>query len=117
MNFAPYLSANQEELLTRTQAIGQARAESEALRRGERVQLWVDDSLLIYALDNGGGDVAIVAMNKGSSSRTETVDVGGLGASDATWQDRKLSTRSFTASGASLALTLGSWDYAILVRE
>jgi neopullulanase len=117
MNFAPYLSANQEELLTRTQAIGRARAESEALRRGERVQLWVDDGLLIYALDNGGGDVAIVAMNKGSSSRTETVDVGDLGASGATWQDRKLSTRSFTASGANLTLTLGSWDYAILVRE
>lgn len=117
MSFSPYLSANQSELLERTQVIGAARAESAALRRGERAQLWVDDSLLVYARDNGGGDVAIIAINKGGSARSERVSVSALGVEGATFTDRKLAGRSATVSGGSLTLSLGAADYAILVRE
>lgn len=116
MSFDPYLSANQTELLNRVRAVGAARAESEALRRGARVQLWVDDSLLVYARSTGT-DVAIVAMNKGSSSRTESISVGDLGIDGWSFADRKDDSRSFTVSGDSLDLSLGSWDYAVLVPE
>ncbi len=57
MNFDPYLSGNQGEV---------------ALRRGERKQLWVDDDLYVYARDAGGGEVAVIALNKGGGARTES---------------------------------------------
>ena len=117
MNFAPYLSANQSELLGRVQAIGQARAGSAALRRGERVALWVDDDLLVYALDNGGGDVAIVAMNKGWSTRTETISVSSLDIDGVTLTDALDGSMSVTESGGNISLSLGSWEYAMLVPE
>jgi glycosidase len=116
MNFDPYLSANQAELLGRVQAIGSARAASAALRRGERVQLWVDDSLLVYARDNGGGDVAIVAINKGGGSRSESIPVSSLGIDGVTLTDAIDGSPSVTVSGGSLSLSLGSQEYAVLVR-
>lgn len=116
MNFAPYLSANQETLLARVQAMGRARAEHAALRRGERVQLWVDDDLLVYALDNGGGDVALVALNKGGSTRTESVDVSALGLSGAAFVDALGSSATASESGGSVALSVDSWQALYLVR-
>ena len=115
MTFDPYLSANQEELLVRVRAIGQARANSRAIRRGERSTLWTDDELYVYTLDTGEGDVAIVAMNKGWAERSETInlpwDLDGVTFTDAVHADRVA-----TASGTTLPITLGSWDYAIFVR-
>lgn len=116
MDFDPYLSANQQELLERTRQIGRARTESAALRRGERVQLWVDDSLLVYARDNGGGDVAIVALNKGSSARSESVDVSALGIDGDTFSDATGSAGDVTASGGRLQVGLDGWQYAIWVK-
>ena len=117
MNFDPYLSANQEELLSRVRAIGTARAASAALRRGERVQLWVDDELLVYARDNGGGDVAIVAMNKGGGTRSESIPVSSLGIDGVTFTDALDGSPSVTVSGGNLSLSLNSWEYALLVRQ
>ena len=114
MSFAPYLSANEEELLSRVQAIGQARVGSEALRRGERVQLWVEQDVLAYALDNGGGDVAIVAMNRGGD-RTLDLNVSALGVGGATFTDQ-IGGGSYTESGGTLSVQLGSWQYLILTR-
>ncbi len=113
MNFDPYLSANQAELLSRAQAVGTARGASEGLRRGARTQLWVDDTLLVYSRGSGT-DVAIVAMNKGSS-RSQAVSVSGL--DGVTLVDQANPSRSFTVSGGSLSLSLESWDYAILVPQ
>lgn len=115
MNFDPFLSANQLALRSRVRAIGRARADHIALRRGERVQLWVDDDLLVYALDHGGGDVAIVAMNKGWGDRTESISVAGLGIDGAVLTDA-VGTRSLTVSNNALPVSLGSWEYLLLVR-
>ncbi len=115
MDFDPYLSANQATLLDRVRAIGQARAGSTALQRGDRVQLWVDDSLLVYARDNGGGDVAVVAMNKGGGSRSESIDVSSLSIEGATLTDA-IGGGSVTVSGGHLSLSLASWQYAIWVK-
>lgn len=117
MQFAPNLSANQETLLARVQAVGQARAEHEALRRGRRVQLWVDDDLLIYARDNGGGDAAIVVMNKGDSARTESVPVSALSAEGLTFIDVLGSRFGSTVSGDHLSISVNSWQTLILVPQ
>lgn len=113
MNFDPYLSANQEELRERVRLIGQTRAGSRALRRGERIQLWVDDTLLVYARV-AEDDVAVVALNKGGT-RTVTVPIGAVEAlAGRTLVDAR-GDRSVSVSGGSFELTLGPWDYGIFV--
>lgn len=113
MNFPPYLSGNQAELLERVQRVGAARADSRALRMGERVQLWVDDTLLVYArvLD---GEVAIVALNRSDSPREVTVPLQELVEAGVVLQDRKVDGRSFPTGEEGLALSLGGWDWALL---
>ena len=117
MTFEPHLSANQSTLLERVRAIGQARAGSKALRRGDRRQLWVDDNLLVYAMDNGGGDVAIVALNKNWTQRVQDIDVGDLGVDGETFVDATRPERTATVSNGTLNVDLGSWEYAIFVRQ
>ena len=116
MQFDPYLSANQTELLGRVQAIGQARAASTALRRGEVRQLWLEDNVYIYALDNGGGDVAIVAMNKGGGASSVSVDVSSLGVDSASFEDALGSGVGGSVSGGQLSISLNSWQYVLLVQ-
>ncbi len=114
MNFDPYLSANQAEMLGRVQALGLARRDSTALRRGDRVQLWVDDELYVYARDAGNGEVAVVAMNKGWSSHTETVDLSALGIDGQTLTNA-VGGGSIAVSGGSATISLDSWEYAVYV--
>jgi glycosidase len=116
MNFDPYLSGNQEELLGRVQALGILRQSEVALRRGERKQLWVDDDLYVYARDAGGGEVAVIALNKGGGARTESISLAGLGVDGATLTDAT-GTRSLVVGGdGSATVTLNSWEYAVFVR-
>ena len=118
MSFDPYLSANQQELLSRVRAIGQARASSQALRRGDRVQLWVDDDLLIYAR-RSGEDVAVVAMNKAWTPRNLTVPTGAaINALDGqTLVDVIHPDRVIEVGSQSFELSLDPWEYAILVPQ
>jgi len=116
MSFAPYLSGNQSELLARVQAIGQARIASEALRRGQFATLWVDDDLWVYSLTSASGDVAVVAMNKAWESRTQSVVGTELAAAGVTQlQDVLHPERQLQLSDGAFELTLGSWEYALLV--
>ena len=117
MTFEPHLSANQSTLLERVRAIGQARAGSKALRRGDRRQLWVDDNLLVYAMDSGGGDVAIVALNKNWTQRVQDIDVSDLGVDGETFVDATRPERTATVANGTLNVDLGSWEYAIFVRQ
>ena len=112
MSFDPYLNANQSELLSRIQAIGQARQDSTPLRRGTRSQLFVDDDLYVYARDAGNGDVAIVAMNKGGS-RSESVSIPGDLGIDGQTLDNAVGSGSISVSGGAATISLGSWEYAI----
>ena len=116
MSFDPYLSANQSELHERVAAIGRARQDSHALRRGARSQLWVDSDLYVYARDSGSGDVAIVGMNKSSGSRSESIDVSTLDIEGATLSDALGGGTSVSVSNGSFSLSLDSMQYVILVR-
>ena len=110
------LSENQRELLGRVQAIGAARQEHAALRRGGFRELWVDDDLFIYARDNGGGDVAIVAMNKGAD-RAQVVPIpDDLGLSGTTLIDTLAGQRAVEVLGGQATFTLNNWEYAIFVQ-
>jgi glycosidase len=114
MSFAPYLSANQDELLGRVQAISKARQASPAIRYGARRQLWVEGDLYVYARDAGGGEAAIIAMNRGGS-RTLSVSAAGLGLEGATLTSA-VSARTITVGGdGSFSLTLDPWEYAIFL--
>ena len=117
MTFAPYLSANQAELLERVGRIGRARAGSTALRRGSRRELWVDDDFYVYVRDAGGGDAALVALNRSGSPRSETVTVPAAhGLAGRTLEDVARPGRSVTVVGGSATVSLGAWDYAVLLR-
>ena len=115
MSFAPYLNANQDEMLGRMQALGQARQDSKALRRGDRAQIWVDDDFYVYSRDAGNGDVAIVAMNKGGSTRTESVTIPGDLGIDGQTLTNAVGSGSISISGGSASISMGSWEYAVYV--
>jgi neopullulanase len=114
MNFEPYLSANQGTLLERVQEIGKARASSMALRRGLRTQLWVDDDLLVYSLDAGDGDIAIVAMNKSESARSESIPVPHAELENVPLVGVVNPNRFWTINDGSLPLELNPWEYVVL---
>lgn len=113
MNFAPYLSANQQALLSRVQVIGQARRDQIALRRGSYRELWVEDDRYVYARDAGADGIAIVALNKGAAA-TWSVPVSGL--DGVTLVDALGSGRQATVNGGALPISLGAMDGAIWVR-
>ena len=114
MNFAPYLSANQEALLSRVRGIGQARANHKALRGGTPTTLWVDDDLFVYGLLAEDGQQAVVALNKGESARSESVPVAFWGLADQELGDTIDPTRSTTVQDGALSLELGPLDYVFL---
>jgi glycosidase len=108
-------TAAQDELLARFREIGRARAEIGALQTGERVELWVDDTLYVYARATDAGEVAIVAMNLGAT-RTQTVDLyGAARLSDGTLTNVLGSARTATVASDRLTLTLDPWEYAVFV--
>jgi glycosidase len=117
MKFGSFLSEQQARLLSRVQAIGQARRDSTALRRGSYRELWVDDSIYVYARDNGGGDVAIVAFNKGGPRSNINVNVTALGIGGASFRDALGGPRTLRESGGNVQVSLNDWEYAIFVRS
>ncbi len=119
MHFEPFLSEPNRTLLSRVQAIGQARRDHEALRRGTFRELWVDDTFFVYARDNGGGDVVIVAMNKGAGRAQGMPVPAALGLNGATLRNvlADESPRRITVADNNTTVTLSPWEYAIFVRE
>lgn len=106
-------SLAQETLLARFRELGQLRTQIPALQTGERTELWVDDSLYVYARDNGGGDVAIVAM--AMADRVQDVPIPtGLSLEGKTVSNALADTRSYTVSGGNMTVTLNAWEYVVL---
>jgi hypothetical protein len=74
----------------------------------------VEGDLYVYARDAGGGEAAIIAMNRGGS-RTLSVSAAGLGLEGATLTSA-VSARTITVGGdGSFSLTLDPWEYAIFL--
>lgn len=112
------LTASQETLLGRFRELGKLRAATPALQTGERQELWVDDDLYVYARDNGGGDVAIVAMYTGDAARSQAVPVPtGLSLEGRTVRNALADTRAWTVSGGSMTVELDPWEYVVMLPE
>jgi glycosidase len=113
MTFPPYLSANQEAVLDAVRRAGAARAGSAALRRGDRQQLWVDDTLLVF-MRREGADTAIVALHTGASDRAVDVPVPELALEGVTLTDA-MASRAATVAGGTLHLELTPHDLWVLL--
>lgn len=110
------LSNAQTTLRARVEAIGRARQELVALRRGVYRELWVDDTFYVYARVTDSGEVAIVAMNKGMGGSRPVPNLNSLGLAGATLVDHLGGDRVVNVSGTGNAtFTLNSWEYAIFV--
>jgi glycosidase len=108
----------QNELLGRIRAIGQARADLRALQEGERVELWVDDTLYVYARATADGEVAIVAMHIGGEARTQNVSLyGDAELPDGTLVNVLNSGRTAGVTGGVVSISLNPWEYAIFTPQ
>jgi glycosidase len=111
-------SMAQQTLLERVQSLGKARLTHTALQVGERRELWVDDTLYVYARDAGGGDVAIVALHNGGSTRVQEVPIPtDLSLEGLAFTDTLAGNRSGTVGGGSLQITLDPYEYVVLTRD
>lgn len=113
MDFEPFLSDAQREMLRRTREIGQARRAHSALRHGTWRELWVDDDLLVYARDEGGGSVAIVAMNKGARRELDIPIPTELGLDGVTLIDLLGTPRVLSVQDGEAFLGINDWEYVI----
>jgi glycosidase len=113
MDFEPFLSDSQREMLGRMRQIGQARRAHPALRRGGWQELWVDDGLYMYARVTRPGEVAIVAMNRGGR-RDQSVPIpASLGIDGATLVDLLGSPRTLRVEGGAATIGLNDWEYVV----
>jgi glycosidase len=106
-------NAGQRELLERVRAIGRARQDLEPLRRGTRKELYVDDTLYVYARTQGPGQTVIIAMNKGGT-RQEAVTIPAELGLDGVQLRSVVSERTMTVNGQTLDLSIDPWEYLIL---
>ncbi|MCB9520633.1 MAG: hypothetical protein H6698_08135 [Myxococcales bacterium] len=113
MKWAPDLSDAQTTLLGRVGTIGRARQELDALRRGDYRELWVDDTFYVYARALPGGDVAVIAMNKGDAGSRNMPVPADLGLNGETLTDVLGGSRTMRVSAGNATVTLNAWEYAI----
>jgi glycosidase len=107
------LTSDQQALLAFTHKLGAARTASRALRRGTRVTLLgTDADLWVYGYESGG-DVAIVAVNRGSAVTGRNVVTSGLSLTGVTGFDSALGVGTATKSGANVILDLPAGEAAI----
>ncbi len=110
------LGPPQRALRGRVQAIGVARRESLALRRGARRTLWVDDDLYVYGRGEGA-DLAIVALNVSDAERSVEVPVPAeLGLGGGTVLTDRLGGADVSAAGGNLPITLPARRGALYLR-
>src|SRR5439155_12578506 len=93
------LSAAEQATLDHARLVGQARAALRALQRGNRVTLWIDDDLYVYARVLGG-EVAVVAINRAAAARSVSVPIpASIPLADGTRLDDRLGGAAVTAAG------------------
>ncbi|MFO0750737.1 MAG: alpha-amylase family glycosyl hydrolase [Myxococcota bacterium] len=118
------LTGNQQELLRRVRELGAARRAHATLRRGERRELWIDDSLYVQArwlatdaLPSGEARVMVIAMNKGGDTRHEAVTIPSELGLEGKNLSSLFSARVLTVTGGQVQLELAPMEYAIFASE
>jgi glycosidase len=113
MDFEPFLSDAQREMLGRMRQIGQARRAHPALRRGVYRELWVDDSLYVFARVLAPGQAAIVALNRGGRRDQALPIPADLGLDGRTLTDLLGTDRSLRVEGGEAQIGLNDWEYVV----
>ncbi|MSP61872.1 MAG: glycosyl hydrolase [Myxococcales bacterium] len=110
------LSSSEQKTLDRAKQLGAARRELVALRRGKRYTLWVDDDLYVFARAEGS-DVAVVALNRAGSARTQAVPVRAEAPlPDGTILKDRLGGPAITVAGGKILINLGARASAVLAK-
>ena len=109
------LSAEEQKTLDLTRALGRARAELPALRRGDYRTVLAEEDLLVYARVTAAGEAALVALTSNPAGRTATVTLPTTLplASGQRLRDR-LGGGDITVAGRQVTLTLGPRAAAVL---
>ena len=115
MRFGGELSGNESATLAFVQKLGKARAAHPSLRTGAwSAPLWADGDFLAYAR-TGGGETAVVLLNRGSGTKSGTLQVGGLGVTDGATLTDALGGGTQTVSGGGMPFSIGARSAAIFV--
>jgi len=110
------LTTDQRALRDTVRALGTARRDLPALRRGARRTLWIDDGVYVWARGQGA-DAVIVAINAEDGARTVDVPLpADLGIANGTSFADRLGGAGVTASGASLEVALAARRGAVWAR-
>lgn len=111
------VTAQQQALRDHLAALGLARRDSVALRRGRRVPLVVEADLYVYAyVHDDPSQLAVVAVNRGAGvtgRRVDALTASMLGA--VTSFDAAAGTGTATLDGTRLSLTLGAGQAAVFL--
>jgi glycosidase len=107
-------TASEQGTLDHTRRLGAARVELNALRRGNRSTLWIDDDLYVFARV-AGNDVALVVINRNWNPRTVSVPVPATIplANGVVLKDR-LGGPPVTVTAAALPLTIAGHSSQVL---
>jgi glycosidase len=106
-------SVEEQATLAHEKKVGAARRELGALGRGNRVELWIDDDLYVYARVSGAS-VAVVAINRAATPRTQAVPVPkDVPLADGTMLRDRLGGAAISVGGQSLPLSLPARGSAI----
>lgn len=110
------LSAREKKLLDRVRILGKARGSHLGLMRGARKTLHTDGDGYVFARGTGK-DLAIVALNRGTTNRTVKVTVPAeLGASDGTVLNDLLGGPSVTVTAGAIDVPFTAKGASLFVR-
>ena len=110
------LSSDEQATLAWTRKVGAARKALPALRRGAYVSVFdSDQDRLVFARQDGAGDVALVALSRlGGATTIATALPASLGLADGTVLHDRLGGPDVTVSGGAISVSLGAQGAAIL---
>ncbi|TVQ89402.1 MAG: hypothetical protein EA397_15190 [Deltaproteobacteria bacterium] len=105
----------QDALYAEFARLGRLRADTPALQRGDRVELWVDEDLYVFARQ-AEDEVALVVLSRWTSgSREIPIPTSVLPEGTALVDDR--GAQAGTVSGGRLRLSLETWSWKVLTPE
>lgn len=116
MRFGADLNAREQRLLAHVRAVGRLRGTHRGLQRGARRSLHTDGDGYVYARGTGA-DVAIVALNRGTTARAVSVRLPAeLGVADGTVLRDALGGSSVTVTGGAIEVPLRVRGSSIFIR-
>jgi glycosidase len=117
MRFGGALSANEAWLLARARALGRARADVRALRRGERLPMIAEPETYAYARHAGrAGEAAIVVLQRhGDRAGVVLYVPSALGLAEGAVLTDRLSGETFRVSGGVVTVPMSGLSARVLV--